>query len=315
MLLSFAAVGLALLAAAPQGVPPGGRLRLPRRTPFAAGTAAPGPGWHRQDTLYCSDCHTIHNSQYGQPMRYDGGSQPVDNLLRGADEVRLCLHCHDGSNPLAPDIVEPVGYVSDPTGGWFQASLGVADPNGHDLLMAAPQRAPGSSESFILECSSCHDVHGSANYRNLLVDPPGSGDNGHVEVVVDQTVTPNGSNASQVYIPSNLKDRRGMGEFCNSCHDNFHGKTLGEEGGTQRPWLRHPQEEAIFGKAHADYTWWSQNQVNRARVETDDDLVPSQDDRVFCLSCHKAHGSGRPDSLIYADGQRRRSTCQQCHNQ
>ena len=52
------------------------------------------------------------------------------------------------------------------------------------------------------------------------------------------------------------------------------------------------------------------------RVETpSDDQIPSRDDRVFCLSCHKAHGSPHESALIYADSPDMLATCQQCHNQ
>lgn len=286
-----------------------------RRPDGGAGLPRAADGAHRGDQLHCSDCHTVHNSSRGAPMRYDGSTVPATTLLRAADADRLCLHCHDGSKPLIPDVLAPVSYTQDPAGGWFLANLGAPNPHGHDLASSIPLPAPGSSESFVLGCGSCHDVHGSPNYRNLLLDPPGLADDGDVRVAVDQIVAPNGSNAAVVYTPSNLLDRAGMGEFCNSCHDNFHGKSLGEEG-TQSPWLRHPLEVTIAGAANADFAHWSGSIPNRVRVETPfDDLVPSADDRVSCQSCHKGHGSGRPDSLIYADGARRRSTCQQCHDQ
>ena len=292
---------------------------LPGRGPSrlaGGGARAAGAKAHAGERLVCSDCHTMHNSEGGLPMRYDGLSQPAPLLLRGASVTELCLACHDGSRPLVPDVLAPVSYTADPAGGRFaQGTSGQPNPNGHDLFSPSPLNAPGSIESFTLDCLSCHDVHGSVNHRNLLLDPPGSADDGDVRVVVDQIVAPNGTNASEVYTPSNLLDRSGMGEFCNSCHDEFHGKSPGEEG-SQRPWLRHPLEVTISGAPNADYAHWSGPIPNRVRVETPtDDLVPSPDDRVSCLSCHKAHGSGRPDSLIYADGQRRRSTCQQCHDQ
>ncbi len=32
----------------------------------------------------CSNCHTMHNSQDGSPMTYDGSATPNGKLLRGA---------------------------------------------------------------------------------------------------------------------------------------------------------------------------------------------------------------------------------------
>jgi len=49
----------------------------------------------------CDDCHTMHNSQGGNPMRWDENAAPLSALLRGT-----CLGCHttDGTDPLGePD--------------------------------------------------------------------------------------------------------------------------------------------------------------------------------------------------------------------
>lgn len=44
----------------------------------------------------CSECHSMHNSQDGQPLRFDGGATPLALLLR-AD----CVSCHAGLNSPA----------------------------------------------------------------------------------------------------------------------------------------------------------------------------------------------------------------------
>lgn len=280
--------------------------------------AAPGfaGDWHQSATSICSDCHTIHNSADGLPMRYDGSSIPVRRLLRAEDEIQLCLACHDGSNADAPDVVAPVTYLADPAGGWFAENpVGTANPNGHDLLPASSLPAPGGPDSLVLTCTSCHTPHGNTNYRNLLDEPPGSANGGPAPVTVGQQVLPSGTNPAAVYAPSNLKYKSGMSAWCNDCHGDFHGRTANEEG-TAEPWLRHPQSEPLSGAYGADYAHWSGTIDNRVPVETpSDDAIPSTDDRVFCLSCHKAHGSAHEDGLIYADGSARLSTCQQCHNQ
>jgi predicted CXXCH cytochrome family protein len=35
---------------------------------------------------------------------------------------------------------------------------------------------------------------------------------------------------------------------------------------------------------------------------------------VFCLSCHKAHGSDQPFSTVWNYGSANPAGCQQCHN-
>lgn len=279
--------------------------------------AVPQAGeWHVGESLICSDCHTMHNVRQGQPMRFDLASEPAPRLLRHATTLSLCLYCHDGSNPNAPDVLAPVSYVSDPAGGWFANAGGTATNKAHHLGMPAAESAPGGNDSFTLTCISCHDPHGNANYRNLWPIPPGSTGNATgVNVVVGQSVTANGSNPAQVYASSNVRYKSGMSQWCNACHADFHGKTSVEEG-TRSPWFRHPQDQAISTGANVDYAAWLAPVTNRVPVlSPSDDQVPSGDDQVFCLSCHKAHGSDNRRATIFADGVTLQSSCQQCHNQ
>jgi hypothetical protein len=315
-----------------------GRRGTPARALWVLGACllalpAPAGDWHRAANLICSDCHTIHNSSGGLPMRYDGLSMPAQDLLRAEDPTHLCLACHDGSRPDAPDVVAPVGAGLDPAGGWFAENpLGAQNPFGHDLMTLAPAPAPGGPDVLTLTCLSCHTPHGNANHRNLLEEPPGSSNPGPVSVVVSELVgggtgggtgssgggggpvhitppTPgSGPGGAGSYESRFLLYKSGISAWCNDCHGDFHGRTGNEEGASE-PWLRHPQDEELQGAYGADFV------TPRVPVETPtDDLVPSGDDRVFCLSCHKAHGSDRPSGLIFIDGASRLSTCQQCHN-
>lgn len=256
------------------------------------------------------------------PMRAESGG-PFPRLLLASTTNALCLTCHDGADTDAPDVVEPVTYTSDPAGGYFANSGGVASDYAHNLGMSYLEIPPGSADSLILSCASCHNPHGGSNYRNLLLNPTGSGNSADVNVIVSQTKSadgPGGNRPADVYVPSNILYRSGMSDWCNDCHPNFHGTkpqagTLARAGVTE-PWFRHPQDLTISGKSHADYTHWNGIINNRVEVESPDDMiVPSTDDEVFCLSCHKAHGSANESALIYADDARMLSTCQQCHNQ
>ncbi|HBO70249.1 MAG TPA: hypothetical protein DD658_09030 [Deltaproteobacteria bacterium] len=271
--------------------------------------------WHTADQLACSDCHTMHNSQNGLPMRYDGQGFPAQGLLRHATALSLCLFCHDGTNPSAPDVIVPVTYVASPAGGFFANSGGTPSGISHNLAMPSAEVPPGGTDALILTCNTCHDPHGNGNYRNLRPNPGGSGNSSDVMVVVDQAVKANGSNAAQVYVPSNLVYRSGMSQWCNACHTNFHGITAGEEG-IRSPWFRHPQDQALSAARNVDYAFWRGTVPNRVPVQNStDNVVPSGDDQVFCLSCHKAHGSANKAAVIFADGATLNSTCQQCHNQ
>lgn len=269
--------------------------------------------WHTSEQLVCSDCHTMHNSSGGQPMRYDLNATPAPHLLRHATSLSLCLYCHDGSNLDAPDVVGPVTYVSDPAAGLL-APAGQPNLSGHDLGMATPVTPPGGVAPMTLSCLTCHDHHGGPAYRNLRGDPSGLNQS-PVAVVVTQTIKADGANPAQVYVPQNLVYKSGLGAWCGQCHGAFHGRTSSQEG-TASPWFRHPQDQALATSANVDFDHWQQPLVNRVPVENPlDAVVPSSDDRVFCASCHKAHGSANKAALIFADGLTQRSTCQQCHNE
>ncbi len=275
--------------------------------------SVPAGDWHVGAISVCSDCHTMHNSSGGQPMRYDNDPAPAPHLLRHATTVSLCLFCHDGSSLDAPDVVAPVTYVAETPGGFFPPTIGQESGTAHDLGLPSPVTPPGGSTAMTLTCSTCHDPHGSANYRNLRTDPAATG-SASISVTAKQSVLPDGTNPANVYVPSNVLYKTGMSDWCGACHGQFHGRSSGQEG-TGSPWLRHPQDQTIWGAPHASYGFWSGTLVNRVPVQNpNDDVIPSNDDQVFCLSCHKAHGSANRAALFFADGSTLGSTCQQCHD-
>jgi predicted CXXCH cytochrome family protein len=296
-------------------VPPTGLALLLLVCPLLVilGRRAVAGDWHSGATSVCSDCHTMHNSSGRVPMRYDSDPQGAPKLLRHATSLSLCIYCHDGSLPGSPDVIGPVSYVADPAGGSFPPTWSIPSGTAH-VLGGDPVKPPGGTLSMTLTCVSCHDPHGGPGFRNLRTDPAGGGVP-PVTVTATQRIKANGANASDVYVQGNIIYRSGLAAWCGSCHKDFHGRSADQEGAAS-PWLRHPQDQTISTSARADYTYWLGNVPNRVRVQspTDDD-VPSADDQVFCLSCHKAHGSPNRAALIFADGARLGSTCQQCHNE
>lgn len=53
-------------------------------------------------TGMCAECHSMHNSQDGQPLRFDGGATPLPLMLRGD-----CVSCHTGLNSPANFAASP----------------------------------------------------------------------------------------------------------------------------------------------------------------------------------------------------------------
>jgi predicted CXXCH cytochrome family protein len=282
-----------------------GALALLLALPAAVG----GGDWHSGTRLVCSDCHTIHNSSRGQPMRYDGSPVPVAKLLRSANSTELCKACHDGTNARAPNVMRPT--TADPPGGGFPSDP--ADPQGHaHQLTGIPILPPGGDTPVAMGCTTCHDPHGSAQYRNLRQSPSGTDRAADNRVQVHQTVTADGTNPAAVYKLDNLVDVSGMTQFCLDCHNQYDATPN---------W--HPYDASIWGSALADYEWWATGEFSpRARVQNpgfvpggSEPAVPSHDDQVYCLTCHKAHGSTNPRMMLdVGDPSDSTSLCNQCHN-
>jgi hypothetical protein len=291
---------------------PGRALRLVLICALAAALVAPSAPesgeWHRGEKLACDKCHTMHNSRQGQPMRYDKDEAPAPHLLRHATSVSLCIYCHDGNtgDPTAPDVMAPHSAeyaAADPAGGFFAAPPGVASDTAHNLAPPTAIAPPDGDTPVDMTCVTCHEPHGNASYRNLRASPSGTGRGSGSPITVDQILLPGNGTAPQVYGSGNMKYRSGVSGWCMDCHNRYDATTS------------HPTDRTVSGATFADYGFWSGNRQNRVRVQNPlDPNTPSQDDQVFCLTCHKAHGSSKPDALIYADGVIIDSTCNQCHN-
>jgi predicted CXXCH cytochrome family protein len=154
-----------------------------------------------------------------------------------------------------------------------------------------------------LACSTCHDPHGSANHRNLRPNPSTRLLAG-VTVIVRRVPTADPADAFEA---SAQIDKDGTTAWCNSCHGAVP---------DSRCRFNHPVDRAIWNAPNASYAKWSGSITNRVRVESPvDDVIPSTDDRVVCISCHKGHGSSEENALVSADLAIAGPLCEQCHTQ
>ena len=75
-------------------------------------SAVRGGNWHTGASLQCGQCHAEHATAGGQQI--PGG--PFSTLLVKATVNELCLSCHDGTDPTAPDVLAPVSmYAQSPS--------------------------------------------------------------------------------------------------------------------------------------------------------------------------------------------------------
>jgi hypothetical protein len=290
----------------------------------------------------CSDCHVSHYKE-GSPKVEPGG--PFGKLIVRATTNKLCLFCHDGSDPKAPDVLATVamyaGTGDEHSGaGYFGNSGGVDNPNGHDLGLnkAIPFSTGGNAT---LTCASCHDPHGTPNYRNVVTAPAGGGG---VEVTMGRDVfrevppgdPPSAAASAAAYKESNEGYKAATSRWCVECHDALKPHV----GGSVRVENHHLVDVPINGPTYpTDPTHWTAGTGSGFGVATGDEIegvprlrfqVPGASDfasakqvssgnQVLCASCHLAHGGKHLKGLVWphldagnpADVN---SGCQQCHN-
>ncbi len=309
--------------------------------------------FHRNASLVCSDCHTMHFSQqHGYSPDGSGlftplgGAGPHEYLLR--NEVNeLCLSCHDNQS-FAPDVYGPNANTYVRQAGALNEEGDGNEATGHTLnsTNTAPGSNPAWSNADGLSCANCHFPHGGANYRNLAGNPGNYEPLGRTYAVVSyvtgaqdltkdifQTAagplaTHYAYNNVQFNEPNETKSAYAF--FCKGCHTDFHGDKGGAEvgGTTGEEWLRHPNADAnigALGGGHSSLATFT-GRTNKVQVMSASGVIPSADNTPSCMSCHKGHGNGNAFGLIFMsgtgtideegdDGTSVRGTCKQCHVQ
>lgn len=281
----------------------------------------------------CGGCHTMHNSQNGTSMNYNGSGTPNAVLLRGD-----CLGCHaqntasngpSSANSIPPQVLHT--NATDLAGGNFDnvvANMG----RGHNVagLTSADtyNTAPGGTQTQQVTCAGgngavntgCHgETTGAAGISsNMMTAMAGShhnnaGTNSQLNVATtvansyrfllgvkgtedtDWQHTVSATDHNEYF--SDNPDAAGFGisKLCARCHTNFHDTAATQSAGE---WIRHPTEITIGATYATNYTatYSPTVPVGRTAVAAVSGTVAATD-TVVCMSCHVAHGSPYADAI------------------
>ncbi len=294
-------------------------LALPVSLAFAyVAHAAP---FHRGGVASCTVCHTMHNSQNGQPVN----PAPDNNYLLVINSATdLCLSCHETENgsvwansPLNPTTERGSGNFA------FYGAPNINDaPNGlmyplsgsHGIHnCAAPSQNAGSDPvnatspgggypSSLLSCTSCHDPHGNENFRMLrgTGQLPGGEANFIYEAPLAEGIPLTGAGES---LTLHTAYQSGWSNWCANCHGLYHeNSSIGFE---------HPVDDHLSSDMITTYELYD-GTVNPTggnpllsylpHVPFEDPSAtststsgPTISSQISCMTCHRAHGSSAVD--------------------
>ncbi len=234
---------------------------------------------------FCSDCHTMHNSEEARPTTFNDSPYPNFVLLKGS-----CNGCHSATSaaswqssiadaPIVYNTVEPTyGNKGLAAGNFYYTSTAI-DNTGHNVLISNPDGTlgdipPGGVDlGQQLNCSGTYGCHGHNGRQtgdtavdNIIEAVTGGhhGDNSPmtgsitevsksyrfllgIKGVEDADWEQDNINTSHnEYQGSTSSATDTVSYLCAECHGDFHTWEGGaSEVGTASPWLRHPTDVVL----------------------------------------------------------------------
>lgn len=279
-------------------------------------------GVHDGGVGACSTCHVMHNSESGP-----GPGSGSAYLLTESTASDLCLNCHAsssgsvlGGDPLTPFPEYGAGNfifllednLNDGPDGWTNplgghtAGHNIQAP-GHGLASDGSwQVSPGGQfPAWQLGCTSCHDPHGTDNFRLLRGVGALPGTAAVFTYPAPEAVglelggPPEANDRHSAY-------RQGMSRWCANCHASY----LNDHQGLGN--FEHPTDEIMTGEILLQYNMYNGTadpqggQLATAYLApvpfedrdntTDRTFGASITSRLTCLTCHRAHASSGPRS-------------------
>jgi hypothetical protein len=279
----------------------------------------------------CGDCHTVHNSQNGEPVAYQLSSDLSGFVTDSSPNQMLlisdCVGCHTstGSSTIVNDvpiIFNTNTYSNTLAGGNFNHIIS-DDTKGHNVSTIKEQDVnlgltpPGGTiMDAQLTCAGNFGCHGDRTAGSdeyiVMKGTHHSNDTGGITGgsvglsyrFLNNILGKEDNDWEQDNINTSHNEYKGstgsatdtISFLCSECHGDFHTWVGGpSKVGTASPWLRHPTDIALKGSGeYASYT--SYNMIVPV-ARPNPDSVPDTDkvipgtDIIMCLTCHRAHAS------------------------
>jgi Doubled CXXCH motif (Paired_CXXCH_1) len=286
--------------------------------------------FHDGGVAECSGCHTMHNSQDGVAITDAGGHQ---YLLKAANATDACLNCHAAYGQFLDGTGYGPGgdfYWLTKTFSWSahgHTTTSTGDSHGHNVISpskgvvvdAVLGSAPGGDfDSDRLGCTSCHNPHGNQNFRLLYGSDVGplypGGPGGRYPFTSDaplaignSRVTTQGGSGEETDSQHTIY-KSGVSDWCANCHTNFHSDNTTDFvhpietlGGLADAYNAYVSTDDPTGGDQATSYWglvpFEAVNVDFATADPADyTMGPNGNDRVMCLTCHRAHASAFPDA-------------------
>ncbi len=290
---------------------------------LAAGQAY---AFHDGGVAYCQGCHTMHNSQNGQPIDPANNGLGHEYLLKYGNASDTCLNCHANYG----QFYEGAGYGPGGDFYWLTKTYtwtshgynftSAGDSHGHNIISPARglaadatlTHAPGGDFlSSRLGCTSCHDPHGNESFRILYGSAQGPiYDGGRYDFLNDQPEAKGNSRKTYVGGGGNETDlqhtiyKDGMSLWCANCHTDFHSLNTNnfvhvEEGigstiaANYNAYVN--TDDQVSGDQATAYRGLIPFEAVNVDLNTADPtnytLGPTGVDKVMCVSCHRAHAT------------------------
>jgi cytochrome c553 len=234
-------------------------------------------------------CLTCHATEFGAVLGDDPLLPPPergagnfvflleDNLNDGVDGAELPIPGEAaGHNVVAP------GHALEPDTRW-----GVS---------------PGGTFPAVrLKCTSCHDPHGTGQFRLLLGVGPVDGGAFYFNFPAPKAQGIDIANEVEAN-DRHTAYRQGMSDWCGNCHGRYHDsqpslfehpsdETLGDE--ILQRYDLYDGDDLPDGGSHAT-AYLAATPFEDPGAAPDSEAGPTAASRVMCLTCHRAHASSAP---------------------